>query len=205
MANQIAIWLNKGYAEKLVKAASNYWEESRNYVMWAVSQSEDFQNKEPILGLLAWERLTTRLPNESNALYSKRVQHALVNTIDAGEMASVKRIFERLGLEVLNVRERIDGRDWDVIAIDMSDTTLANANLLLPEIIQLYGRTCRRYELTVHNKAMAQLNMNNLLVQHDHTLIFSPTTFTAQNLIAPSVHFGFLNKISGTSIAKETS
>lgn len=204
MADQIATWLNKGYAEKLVKAAAGYWEQSRNYVMWAVNQKADLKNEEPVLSFLAWERLTTRLLDEPAELYSKRIQHALVNTIDAGEMVSVKRIFERLGLEVLNVRERIDGRDWDVIAIDMSDTTLANANALIPELIQLYGRTCRRYELTVHNRVLAQLSMSNLLVQHDHTHIFSPTTLTAQNLIAPSVHFGFLSKISGTSIAKET-
>ena len=204
MAEQIGTWLNKGYAEKLVKAASGFWEKSRNYVIWAVNQKDNLQNQEPVLGLLAWERLTTLLPNEPIELYSKRVQHALVNTIDAGEMASVKRIFERLGLEVLNVRERIDGRDWDIIAIDMSDTTLANANLLLPEIIQLYGRTCRRYELTVHNKVQAQLSISNLLVQHDHTNIVSPTTLTAKTLIASQIQFGFFNKISGTSIAKET-
>ncbi len=234
MANQIATWLNKGYAEKLVKAATGYWDQSRNYVIWATQQKDELQNEEPILGLLAWERLTQRLPNEPAELYRKRVQHALVNTIDAGEMTSLKRIFKRLNLEVINVRERIDGRDWDIIAIDMSDTTLANANLLLPELIQLYGRTCRRYELTVHSKTStmlgldsvfiqhdhtninnptqiaaktkppAQLNLGTLIVQHDHINIFNPTQITAKTHLDLKAQYGFINKVSGISIAKET-
>ncbi|MBQ4800870.1 hypothetical protein J8L73_17370 [Pseudoalteromonas sp. MMG006] len=233
MANEIATWLNKGYAEKLVKAATGYWSQTRNYVMWAVQQKDELQNEEPILGMLAWERLTTRLPNEPTELYRKRVQHALVNTIDAGEMTSLKRIFKRLNLEVINVRERIGGRDWDIIAIDMSDTTLANANLLLPELIQLYGRTCRRYELTVHSKTSIMLGLDSLFIQHDHTNINNPTQIAAKtkpqsqlklgtlivqhdhiNILNPTkiaskthldskAQYGFINKVSGISIAKE--
>ena len=94
MANQIATWLNKGYAEKLVKAATGYWSKSRNHVMWAVQQKDELQAEEPVLGLLAWERLTQRLDSEPLDLYRKRVQHALVNTIDAGEIATISpRVF----------------------------------------------------------------------------------------------------------------
>lgn len=203
MANQIATWLNKGYAEKLVKAASNYWEESRNYVMWAVSQSEDFQNKEPILGLLAWERLTTRLPNETNALYSKRVQHALVNTIDAGEIATIKDIFNRLDIEVLSVRERIEGRDWDVIAIDMTDSALSGGYELLPELIQMYGRTCRRYELTVHNLADASIAIGLTHLQWDNNFARLATEINGQSQTTHKINFGFLGLDTLTSTAAE--
>jgi len=199
MANQIATWLNKGYAEKLVKAATGYWEKSRDYVMWAVNQKDESQNEEPILGFLAWERLTTRLDDEPIELYRKRVQHALVNTIDAGEVASVKSIFDRLGLEVLNVRERIDGRDWDVIAIDMTDSTLAENIDLLPELIQLYGRTCRRYELTVHNKADVSMNIGLTHVQWDNCHIVHPLHLSAENNAENQYNAGFIDLQNGSS------
>lgn len=203
MANQIATWLNKGYAEKLVKAATGYWSKSRNYVMWAVQQKDELQNEEPILGLLAWERLTQRLNSEPLDLYRKRVQHALVNTIDAGEIAAIKDIFNRLDLQVINVRERIEGRDWDIIAIDMTDSTLASAYELLPELIQLYGRTCRRYELTVHNLAAVSLNLGLTHVQWDNNYVNSATSIGVQHSIAAHQHYGFLSKDGGISTAKE--
>jgi len=191
MANEIATWLNKGYAEKLVKAATGYWEKSRDYVMWAVNQKDESKNEDPVLGFLAWERLTTRLDDEPIELYRKRVQHALVNTIDAGEISSVKSIFDRLGLEVLNVRERIDGRDWDIIAIDMTDSTLAGNTDLLPELIQLYGRTCRRYELTVHNKADVSLSLGLTHVQWDSCHIDHPLRLEAHNKAQQQYSHGF--------------
>lgn len=203
MANQIATWLNKGYAEKLVKAATGYWQQSRNYVMWAVQQKNELQNEEPILGLLAWERLTQRLNSEPMDLYRKRVQHALVNTIDAGEIATIKDIFNRLDLQVTNVRERIEGRDWDIIAIDMTDSTLASAYELLPELIQLYGRTCRRYELTVHNLAAVSLNLGLTHVQWDNNYVNSAINIDVQHSITANQHYGFLSKDGGISTAKE--
>lgn len=203
MANQIATWLNKGYAEKLVKAATGYWSKSRNYVMWAVQQKDELQNEEPVLGLLAWERLTQRLDSEPLDLYRKRVQHALVNTIDAGEIATIKDIFNRLDLQVINVRERIEGRDWDIIAIDMTDSTLASAYELLPELIQLYGRTCRRYELTVHNLAAVSLSLGITHVQWDNNYVSSAINIGVQHSITAHQHYGFLSKDGGISTAKE--
>lgn len=203
MANQIATWLNKGYAEKLVKAATGYWSQSRNYVMWAVQQKDELQNEEPILGMLAWERLTQRLNSEPLDLYRKRVQHALVNTIGAGEIATIKDIFNRLDLQVINVRERIEGRDWDIIAIDMTDSALASAYELLPELIQLYGRTCRRYELTVHNLAVVSLSLGITHVQWDNNYVSSATKINAITGITAHQHYGFLSKDGGISTAKE--
>ena len=188
---QIATWLNKGYAQKLVKAASSYWNKTAEFVMWAVNQKEALENEEPILGFLAWERLTDRLDNEPVSLYRKRVQHALVNTIEAGELAIVKDVFARLDIEVLNVRERIDGRDWDIIALDISDTALANNNNLLPEIIQLYGRTCRRYEFTVHNVANVSLSLGDTHVQWDSCHVQQALHLQAKSKVLNQYALGF--------------
>ncbi|TMS62018.1 hypothetical protein CWB83_20540, partial [Pseudoalteromonas sp. S1691] len=125
-------WRNKGYAEKLVNAATGNRSKARQYVMWAVQQKDELQNEEPILGLLAWERLTQRLNSEPLDLYRKRVQHALVNTIDAGEIATIKDIFNPLDLQVKNVRERRVGLDWDIMAKDMAHSARASAIELLP-------------------------------------------------------------------------
>lgn len=204
MANQIATWLNKGYAEKLVKAATGYWSQSRNYVMWAVQQKDELQNEEPILGLLAWERLTQRLNSEPLELYRKRVQHALVNTIDAGELATIESIFRRLDIEVLRVRERIDGYDWDVIAIDLSESTLQNVNELLPEIISLYGRTCRRYQFSVHNKAPVYLSLGATYLQNEsHKAPLFPLQLNVIHNVMSTTHLAIINQERSVSFAKE--
>ncbi len=164
---QIATWLNKGHAQQLMNAAQSYWDNTKQWVMWAVNQKNEQQSEEPILGLLAWERLTDRLPTEQSDLFRKRVQHALVNTIDAGEISTVADIFSRIGIEVLRVTERIDGRDWDIIAIDFSSHTMSQYGELMPELIQLYGRSCRRYEFAVRNVAEHGLTAGWLDVQWD--------------------------------------
>jgi len=164
---EIASWLNKGYAEKLVNAAQSYWQNSKSWVMWAINQKDESHSEQPILGLLAWERLTQRLPNEDTELFRKRVQHALVNTVEAGEIASITDIFQRLGIEVLRVTERIDGRDWDIISIDFTSHTMAQYSEILPELIQLYGRACRRYEFSIKNVAEMALSIGGIDVQWD--------------------------------------
>ena len=169
MANEIATWLNKGYAEKLVKAATGYWEQSRNYVMWAVQQKDELQNEEPILGLLAWERLTQRLNSEPLDLYRKRVQHALVNTIDAGELATLQKV-----------------------------------NELLPEIISLYGRTCRRYQFSVHNKAPVYLSLGATNLQNEsHKAPLFPVQLNVIHNLMSTTHLAIINQERSVSFAKE--
>jgi len=163
----IATWLNKGHAQKIMTSAQAYWDNTKEWVVWAVNQKQEQHSEEPILGLLAWERLTDRLPTESSELYRKRVQHALVNTIDAGEISTITDIFSRLGIDVLKVTERIEGRDWDIIAIDFSSHTMSQYGDLMPELIQLYGRTCRRYEFAVSSVAENGVSVGWLDVQWD--------------------------------------
>lgn len=198
----IASWLNKGHAEKLVNTAQSYWDNSKTWVMWAINQKDETQSEQPILGLLAWERLTERLVNEDGELFRKRVQHALVNTVDAGEIASIADIFERLGIEVLRVIERIDGRDWDIISIDFTSHTMAQYSEILPELIQLYGRACRRYEFATHNVADSSYHIGCLDAQRDVQAIdLLALHLTASNTVELHPSYGFLSKESNISIA----
>lgn len=117
-----------------------------------VSTNDDPQTCDiEILDLLAWERRVDRLPNEPTWLYRNRVEYAFLNNRDAGSTAGFMRIFERLGLGFVKLEERpIDkGRDWDVIILEMTGGELSDNSALLSEIVNLYGRTCRRYEFTV--------------------------------------------------------
>jgi len=170
----IATWLNKGYAEKIMKAANGYWGNTKNWLVWAVNQKNEQKSLEPILSLLAWERLTDRLSKEPLELFRNRVQHALVNTVEAGEISSISDLFNRLGIDVIKVTERIENRDWDIIAIDFSSHTVSKYGDVLPELIQLYGRACRRYEFTVKTVVEPSLNIGCLDVQWDSVHIESP-------------------------------
>jgi len=175
-----------------MKAAQQYWHNTKDWVMWAVAQKNEQQSEEPFLGLLAWERLTERLATESTDFFRKRVQHALVNTIDAGEIATIADIFNRLGIDVIKVTERIDNRDWDIIAIDFSSHTVSQYGELMPELIQLYGRACRRYEFTVHNLADCGLTPGWLDVQWDSAHVDSGLTLTQGSDIEFNPMSGFL-------------
>jgi len=190
MSNNIATWLNKGYAEKLVKSAESFWGDAKNWMIWAVNQKNEQECQEPILSLIAWERLTEQIKNEPKDLYRKRVQHAFINTVEAGEISSIKEIFSRLDIDVINVTERIDGRDWDIIAIDFSSATTSKYGDILPEVIQLYGRACRRYEFAVKSHVNVDFSIASLGVQWDasHTeselILNAESSITMDHIIA---------------------
>ncbi|SGY86600.1 hypothetical protein [Moritella viscosa] len=201
---EIATWLNKGHAEQLMKAAQQYWNNTKDWVMWAVAQKNEQQSAEPFLGLLAWERLTERLANEPTEFFRKRVQHALVNTIDAGEIATIEAIFNRLGIDVIKVTERIENRDWDIIALDFSSHAVSQYGELMPELIQLYGRTCRRYEFTVHSFADCGLAPSWIDVQyHVQKVPLMPLKTSVEHPLALQPVYGFLSKESSISTATE--
>ena len=102
-----------------------------------------------MLDLLAWQRDITREKNETLRLYRLRVKYACVNAQDAGSTAGFARIFERLELGAVIVKERNDGLDWDVVLLEINDSVIADNTLLLDFIIRQYGRTCRRYQFQV--------------------------------------------------------
>ncbi|MOA25246.1 hypothetical protein D3C78_1459590 [compost metagenome] len=64
-------------------------------------------------------------------------------------MAGFKRIFERLGIGWCEIHERVEGADWDVILIEVTDSALSSNQALMQTLIQHYGRTCRRYRFQV--------------------------------------------------------
>ena len=146
---KLPFWLSAEQTEKLITAATNYWTRIETWLRWPLDQMDPLTCTEPMLDIIAWGRDITRFKDEPLALYRKRVKFALINAQDAGSKAGFIRIFERLGIGYLEIDERVDPVDWDVILLKLSDSQLAQNQELIERLVYKYGRTCRRYQLTI--------------------------------------------------------
>ncbi|MCL1123520.1 phage tail protein [Shewanella surugensis] len=120
----------------------------RTWLTWPLEQMDASECDPTLLNLLAWERSIPRLNNEPIDLYRLRVFHAFANAKDAGSTAGMKAIFGRLGFDIIDINERVEGFDWDQIEILMLESQFAEREELINAIIKSYGRTCRRYFLS---------------------------------------------------------
>ncbi|MGL6369376.1 phage tail protein [Aeromonas hydrophila] len=133
----------------LIRGIMGFWRQVRTWLRYPLAGQDPLTCSPSMLGLLAWERDITRFDGEPMALYRKRVKWAYLNARDAGDVAGFKRIFERLGLGWCELHERQADTDWDVITVEVTDSDAANNQALMTELIQHYGRTCRRYRFQV--------------------------------------------------------
>lgn len=141
-------WLAKVEIEKLRAAGQSYWDVISGWLSWPLTQMDAETCVEGILDLLAYQRKIERFDGEELALYRLRVKHAFINSIDSGSVAGIKRIFIRLGIGAIEIKEREPGKDWDVIVININDNQLSQNPELIRLLMRKYGRTCRRYEVT---------------------------------------------------------
>lgn len=141
----LPIWLNKNEIVKLAAATHKWFLKLAGWAKWPLMQLDPLKCAEPALDLLAFQRDITRFKGEPLNLYRLRVNYAYINAKDAGSVAGFKRIFTRLEIGYVEIEERQEGLDWDVINIVLTDSQLAKNEALLETLIQHYGRTCRRY------------------------------------------------------------
>lgn len=146
---KLPFWLSGPQLSKLQRAAQRFWVTVEDWLYWPVHQLDPEICTPGVLDLLAWERSVSRFAGEPMRLYRLRVKHAFINAKDAGSVAGMKRIFQRLEIGYVEIQERLPDRDWDVIRISLSDTQLAGNPDLLMILLRKYGRTCRRYEFEV--------------------------------------------------------
>ena len=161
---KLPFWNSRGNSVPLVRAAQLFWQKIEDSLRWLLTQNDAEHCTESVLKLLAWQRDITRFDGEPLWLFRRRVQYAFINSIDAGSVAGFKRIFERLGVGYIEVQERVEGRDWDVIVLHVSDNQLSQNSALLRVLIEQYGRTCRRYQFEVISSVVieiATLEFNN--------------------------------------------
>src|SRR6218665_501129 len=112
---KLPFWEALGNSIPLVKDAQKYWAQIETSLRWLLTQTDPESCTESILKMIAWQRDITRFDGEPLWLFRRRVKYAFINVVDAGSVAGFKRIFERLGIGYIEVEERVEGRDWDVI------------------------------------------------------------------------------------------
>lgn len=144
----LPFWLAGTELSKLKAAAASWWAKVEGWMRWPLLQMDPDTCHLTILDLLAWQRDISRFTGEPEALYRLRVKYAFVNAVDAGSVAGMKRILQRLGVGYVEIEERLPDRDWDVVLLQLTDGQLAQSPELLRVLIQQYGRTCRRYDFS---------------------------------------------------------
>ncbi len=145
----LAFWQSAGELEKFRLAMDAWWDLVQSWMAWPLAQLRAETAPLGLLNLLAWQRDIDRFAGEPEWLYRLRIQHAFANSQDAGTVAGFVRILERLGVGYVELEQRRPDRDWDVITLRVTDSQLSENPQLMQIILQMYGRTCRRYEFEV--------------------------------------------------------
>ena len=158
---KLPFWENGQKAERLRLSLQAWWVIVESWLMWPLQQMDIDTCTLKILDLIAWQRYIERFKDEPEWLYRLRVKYAFVNAKDAGSIAGFQRIFTRLGVGDVEILERQIGQDWDVIILKVSDEFLAQNQSLLDILIQMYGRTCRRYEWTVQGPLVMSIRIHD--------------------------------------------
>ncbi|WJD63106.1 phage tail protein [Pseudomonas kurunegalensis] len=143
---KLPFWLEGVELSKLRDAAQAWWAKVETWMNWPLMQLDAETCHITVLDLLAWQRDIQRFQGEPESLYRKRVKYAFINAVDAGSSAGTVRIFQRLGVGYVEIEERFDSVNWDVVRLYLTDSQLSANPVLLRVLMQQYGRTCRRYE-----------------------------------------------------------
>ena len=143
---KLPFWLSSGHLKKYADFLLVWFEVVRGWLTFPLNIYDIDTTSLAIVDLYAWQRGIDRVYSEPDALYRKRVKWAYLNAKEAGTLQGFKNIWARLELGGLVVHERIPGLEWDVIRLEIEDTTLSDHPELLRVIIETYGLTCRRYE-----------------------------------------------------------
>lgn len=149
-------WMGKGNVKAFGELLNQWFEQVRSWLFFSVDQFDAETANIYLVDLLAWQRNIERFNQEPEWLYRRRVKHAYANARDAGTAAGFKRIWQRMELGYLEIEERINGRDWDIVELLITESTIAEQPELLDIIVEKYGRTCRRYEWTTKTNLKVQ-------------------------------------------------
>ena len=125
----------------------------KGWLLFPLQQADALTCSESLLNLMAWDRDIERFDGEPLSLFSKRVKFAAINAKDSGSVAGFKAIFQRLGIGIVNFKERESAIEWDVCTIELAEDYFYQNTKLIQTLIEQYGRTCRRYRFEVVFKA----------------------------------------------------
>jgi|SRR5690554_5178264 len=166
---QLPVWLQKGQVVTLKQAAEQWWNDLLSFTAWPAQQKDVEQCHDLALAPLGWERNLNRYSEETLDQYRARVRHAFANAVDAGSTTGFKQIIARLGVGVVDIKERMAGQDWDVVAVVVTSEQEQEFGQLMRVIIRDYGRTCRRYRL--HTDHVAPVTVQAADISHNVMLL----------------------------------
>lgn len=157
----LPIWGDKGELVKLKNVAYRWFLLVQSWLLAPLKKHDAESCSIESLELLAWERGITQLAGEDIRLYRLRVKYAYINAVDAGSKNGLIRIFKRLGLGDIEITERSEHTDWDLISIDLESSQISGNETLLRELVKMYGRTCRRYYLSTRTPNVSLILKSN--------------------------------------------
>jgi hypothetical protein len=166
---KLIFWQGTGNLKAYAAFLNTWYGLVKSWLEFPLIQFDVDQAHIAIVDLWAWERKVIRFNTEPEWLYRRRVKHAYQNARDAGTTAGFKRIWARMELGHLEIAERLDGRDWDIVELTVTESTIAEHPELLDLIIINYGRTCRRYEWTT--KTNLKINTLGATIEHNSEYI----------------------------------
>jgi len=143
----LPFWMEGAETGSLASSAQSWFQKLGQVALLPARQLDPLTCQATVLDLIAWQRGVTRYRGEPERAYRLRVAYAYANAKDAGSVAGWGRIFQRLEVGEMDMEERMDGQDWDVLGVVLSDEDLSENQRLVEIIIEEYGRTCRRYRL----------------------------------------------------------
>ena len=135
------------------------------WMAWPLKQLDLAQCNINVVVLIGWQRGIERLNTEPEALFRLRVKYAYINNQDAGTKGGLGKILNRLGIDYISIEERKPGYEWDEVIIKLDDSVVSEYGELIREVINLYGRTCRRYRLSSYTRV--PLFVNTVEFGHD--------------------------------------
>lgn len=141
----LRFWQGKGELSRLGQVIDRFFDTFNDRLKLVLGSVDAETCSGELLDLLAFQRDIDRLPGENDERFRKRVQFAAANARDAGSVAGFRRIWERLELGNIDQVERFDPVDWDVIKLRIDEHVFWELEQYLDTMIQMYGRTCRRY------------------------------------------------------------
>lgn len=142
-------WMGGEELTTLKNAAEIWFNRVEDWVRWPLQQLDARTCSLAILALISWQRGVDRFPGEPERQFRLRTQHAYANATDAGSVQGFGRIFARMELGAVSINEHIEGKDFDVIELEVTDNAVAQNDQYLNWLIHTYGRTCKRYEWKV--------------------------------------------------------
>ncbi|WP_232314431.1 phage tail protein [Grimontia marina] len=134
---------------KFARALRHYWQKVDDALRLPLTQFDALTAPIGVVKLMAWERDITPLEREDEMIFRIRVANAYPFARHAGETRGFRTMFAKLGVDWVDIHEREDPVQWDVVTIDTADGELAQKGWLMNAMIRQYGRTCRRYQFNV--------------------------------------------------------